>query len=729
MNNLKKRKVIFSIIALVLFLICVCGNFYTIDSYAVRSYFTKASSISARLYSGDVLEQEFTLGEGDQGVQVILGTYVTVLEKGTVLAELFDENGEKIAETEVKLEGTTDNQYVNFYFGNLDESLYNQKYKVRFTFTDINEQLIAVYNSKIDIDKYEYTINGEVQEYNLAMNGIKETTYVEYRDFRLFYIFGIGVIALYFAMFKLKWRKIDFHAIKEKCISFIKDNKKHILTVAGITIGSVIFTFIRNYKKIFVSDYINPYNLYRVFLIVFIIALVWAFRDYVLKRTHLFFFIVSMLVGSICIISNPPIAVGWDEQLHYANTTYMSWGATDRISEADYMIYSMYNESKYEDIYSKEQRKAWIEEINSVDAQGTMVEYLQGVSAGSVAYVIPSIVLYVTRILGVDFVTRFMLGRFTNLLLYSLFLAMAIKLLKGRGKLLITTIGLIPTNILLASCYGFDWWIISLIILGYSTFIGEIQEKGYVSTKKMLQSVAIMGIGMLPKAVYFPLMLPMMLMKKERYEDSKKSRAIVVLGMIALVLSFMLPILISIDSGATAGGGDIRGGNDVNALAQINYILSNFQEFANMLKNFMRVYLSPDQAMKYLTEMSSLGRGQYHTICLILIAIAALMDNSKRTTFEKEDLWAIIGNYFGVVLSVILVATALYISYTPVGHTWINGCQPRYILPVLFPFLYIAGENHFEVSEEMKRKTFIWCIIGMAYVSLWAFNSYFIINY
>jgi uncharacterized membrane protein len=36
-------------------------------------------------------------------------------------------------------------------------------------------------------------------------------------------------------------------------------------------------------------------------------------------------------------------------------------------------------------------------------------------------------------------------------------------------------------------------------------------------------------------------------------------------------------------------------------------------------------------------------------------------------------------------------ATALYISFTPVGHNTILGCQWRYIIPTLFPFLYAVG--------------------------------------
>lgn len=725
MNNPKKKKLIFAIIALVLFLVCVCGNFYTVDSYAVRTYFTRTQNISAQLFSGDMIEQEFVLADGDQGVQVLLGTYLTVLEKGTIQAELFDEQGEKIAETTADLTGMTDNKYANFYFGDLDEHFYGQILRIRFTFSNIDNQLIAIFDSETDWDKYVYTVNGELRDANLSMNGIKKTTYVEYRDFRLFYVFGIGAFAAYVALFKMQ--KKTLHNIVKQAKAFERQNWKHMLIMLGLFLGSTILATLYTYVES--AGISNAYWLYARIICVFILAVIAYFRKHLIDYAHSIFFVLCVLVGSIYIVSAPAIALGWDEQQHYATTSYMSWGASGNISEADYMIYSRYNESHYENVYEREQRAEWIQEINTVDAQGGMREFLQSVNLGSVAYIIPSIVLYATRIIGLDFVTRFTIGRFVNLVLYAFFMATAIKMLKGRGKILIASVGLIPTNLFLACSYSYDWWVNSLLIMGFSVFVGELQSKGAVSVKKQIQAVSIMCLGMLPKAVYFPLLVPLMLMKKDRYEDAKKCRTIVVIGILALMLSFVLPFLVSAGSGAVAGGGDIRGGSQVNAVGQINYILTNPYEFFNIMKNFIRKYLNPDQSMKYLTEMSSYERGEYHSICLILLSIAAVMDNCKKTVFKKIASLASWGTYICSFGTIIIVALALYIAYTPVGDTWIDGCQLRYILPVLFPFLFVAGENSFDVEDSMKRKVFVWCLIGMSAVAVRTFLYSFIRYY
>lgn len=729
MDNLKKKRIIFSIITLILFLVCVCGNFYTVDTYASRVYFSNSYNTSGQLYSGDVVEQEFTLAEEDEGVQVFFGTYVTVLEKGTIVAELFDENGEKVAETEVDLAGTQDNTYVSFHFGKLDESLYNQKCKIRLTFSNIEDQLLAYYTAWTDGETYTCTFNGEVQDHNLVVNGIKDTTYVEYRDFRLFYIFGIGVFAVYLAMFKIKWKEINVRKTIEKCKKYVKDNWKRILIVVGLILASTAVAAVAEYFFSKDEDYANPYRAFAVFAGVFLIIIMVYYKNYIWKRAHIFFFIVSMLVGSVYALGIPPTAVGWDEQLHYTRTAYMSWGATNKVSVCDYLINSRYTQANYYYIFLKDQREAWVEEANAFDAEGGIMGYMEGVQVSSIAYVPTSILLYVARVLGVDFITRFTLGRIFNLFQYSLFLAIAIKLLKGRGKMLIAAIGLIPTNIIMAASYGYDWWLISLIILGYAIFIGELQEKGRVSTKKFIQSVVVMSIGLMAKAVYFPLMLPLMLLKKDKYEDSKKARWIVVLAAVLLVASFILPLFLSASSGAAAGGGDTRASSSVNAAGQVVYILTNLGEYLQTLIKYMWSFLQPDSASGYLTNMAYQGKGSYYTVCLIIIGIAAAIDNSDKPVFRKRESLALCGGYIGVLGALVLTITSMYISYTAVGASSVSGCQPRYILPVLFPFLFFIGENEMKISDEVKGKVFSWCVVAMALIGLLAIHDCYIIKY
>lgn len=725
MDLLKNKKVVFGVLTALILLIGIGSNYYFRDAYASRIYYANSSNVSDRLQSGDVIEQEFTLAEGDEGVQVFFGTYVTVLSGGQIQAELFDSYGAKVDEVVVDLAGTTDNTYTSFHFGKLDESLYNQKCKIRLTFLDIDNQLLAYYTAWTDgITSCLY--NGEVQDHNLVVNGIKATQYLEYRDFRLNYIMVIAIFMVYVAMFKINWKEFSIRKSVENTVSYVKTNWKLALKPAALIIVGVILSYLAELYLSRDAEYANPFRAFAIFTAFFIIALAVVYKKYIWQRAHIFFFVVSMLVGSVYIASIPPVAVGWDEQLHYTNSSYMSLGATNKILVPDYLIESRYVQQHYYNIFQKVQREAWVEEINEFDRVGGVMGYLVGAPLSSTAYIPTSIVLYVTRVLGLNFTTRFTLGRWFNLLLYSLFNATAIKLLKGRGKMLVAAVSLLPTQILMAGSYGYDWWLNSLIVLGYAVFISELQEKGMVSTKKTLQAVVITCLGLTAKAVYFPLLLPFFLLKKDKQENAKKTRLVVLIGVLILVISFVLPMLMSAATGVVA---DNRANNNVDAMGQIMYILTNMDEFLAMLYRFMINYLNPDDAKGYLTLMGYQGSGDYFTVCLILMGVAAAVDNSEKTVFTKQQTLAKIGGYLGVLGALLLAVVALYVGYTNVGHGNVSGCQPRYILPVLFPFLFFFGENAMKVSSETKAKVYSWVVIGISLVTLLAIHDCYIVKY
>ena len=243
MKYLKNKKILFGIITVLILLIGIGSNYYFRDAYASRIYYPNSSNASDRLQSGDVIEQEFTLAEGDEGVQVFFGTYVTVLSGGQIQAELFDSYGAKVAETVVDLTGTQDNTYTSFHFGKLDESLYNQRCKIRLTFSDIDDQFLAYYTAWTDgITACSY--NGEVQDHNLVVNGIKATQYLEYRDFRLNYIMVMAIFMVYVAMFKINWKEFSVHKSVENAVCYVKTNWKAALKPVALIIIGVILSYL-----------------------------------------------------------------------------------------------------------------------------------------------------------------------------------------------------------------------------------------------------------------------------------------------------------------------------------------------------------------------------------------------------------------------------------------------------------------------------------------------------
>lgn len=88
--------------------------------------------------------------------------------------------------------------------------------------------------------------------------------------------------------------------------------------------------------------------------------------------------------------------------------------------------------------------------------------------------------------------------------------------------------------------------------------------------------------------------------------------------------------------------------------------------------------------------MSYFIQAPFMVITTIAFLIVILLDvNPNRI----KTISVFTSGVFGIFCAVILVASALYISFTPVGCTTVYGCQFRYLTPLVFPFTYLACVN------------------------------------
>lgn len=700
----QKKSIISIIICLISLYFCVINNLYFEKNYINSIYNESSGQVSRDVVSGDVLEQEFVLNEGDEGVAVLFATYGTTISQGVIEVEVYDDQGAVVFEDDMSATLIKDNQYYNIMFQDVADDLYDQTCKLRMTFVGIENQTIGVYATTEEVMDCAYYINEVEQTNDLALNGVERAAdSLRWKDIRLFYLFALILVLIYVFAFKIDVKQINVKAEINKFVLWLRNNKKYIIfSFLAIVVAAILASIAESmYMK--EKGYVNPYRWLMIFVVNGVVMVSFLLRKHIWKHAHIYFFVVSMLIGIVAIVSVPFAHISWDEHIHYGDTAYMSWGANGVISVADYNI-TIGNGCG---VYEKDYRVECISYLNSF-SQTEFVEYEDSVGLRMFSYIPASIGLFLARLFGLSFFEEYMMGKLANIFCYSLFLSMAIKNLQQRGKIIVAVLGLVPTSIFLAACYSYDWWVIAFIIWGFSIFIGEIQRNGYIKTPKLIQSVVVLVIGILIKAVYFPIMFPMMLLKKEKYSDSKKARAIVFLGMVFLLASFILPMFFS-----GAGTNDYRGGDGINSSEQIKFILTNVFGYAEILFNYLWYYLSPDNAHHYLTFLAYAGGIGYASLILILLMIATVIDNSDNLVFREKNPMVRIGTALGALGSIVLVATALYVSFTPVGLDTINGCQFRYILPVLFPFLFFMGEHEIKVSTELKQKVYIVSIIIM----------------
>ena len=201
-------------------------------------------------------------------------------------------------------------------------------------------------------------------------------------------------------------------------------------------------------------------------------------------------------------------------------------------------------------------------------------------------------------------------------------------------------------------------------------------------------------LACLPKEVYFPLLLLPFLLKKNSYTEKhshKKHILICIASVVVVLLAFSVELYKAI-----IAGGDMRGGADVSTMGQIKFILSNPLEYTGILLKFLEQYMSFSTAKQYVTFMAYLGQGFGWTTLLCMLIAATITDKNEYDLRSSNVLirTTSIGLFF---VGLCMVATSMYVHFTPVGLQTINGCQPRYIIPLLFPFLSVIGSAKIDI--------------------------------
>ena len=91
----------------------------------------------------------------------------------------------------------------------------------------------------------------------------------------------------------------------------------------------------------------------------------------------------------------------------------------------------------------------------------------------------------------------------------------------------------------------------------------------------------------------------------------------------------------------------------------------------------------------------------------MLLGFTAVTDASGKVSF-KIPVWM---KSLAVLLYVgmaALIATALFINFTPVGSQTILGCQSRYIIPLLAPLLLlVTGQRKNIIKEKNTYNGFV----------------------
>ena len=508
----------------------------------------------------------------------------------------------------------------------------------------------------------------------------------------------------------------------------ITDNNPYLISKSDVNIGEkvnkITITFASGQEGLLINNIsisntvqFNKERLLFFFSLYILITVVVFTRKIWSSKSENIFLVIAITVGTVFVWLLPASKVGWDEEAHFkrAYTLPISLSSVVTPTVNEYSVVSLTN-WPYNITQSKEEKMelAMVLDTRADYRDEAYIEYFTVSNKDNLTriynfhYIPSSIGIKIGQLFNMSFSYVYILGRWFNLIAYSIIVFFAIKKL-AFGKNIMSALALMPTPMFLASTYSYDAMVIALLFLGISYLISEMANKTEIISKKnMVISLVAVSVGALAKAVYIPIILIGLMMPKSKFKSKKQhiifKSAIVVL-FILLMSTFVLPSLLS-----PPEVGDVRGG-DTSTSEQMKLIFSKpFAYFDVWLNNVGETFFDYTIGKSSLASMGHIAISPCANLIIIFMT-AVIFTDSRREDSGTLVIREKVGIGATLIITIALIWTALYLSFTEVGKTQIAGVQGRYYIPLLFPlFILLRPKN---IENKISKEKYYLIVYGI----------------
>lgn len=434
---------------------------------------------------------------------------------------------------------------------------------------------------------------------------------------------------------------------------------------------------------------INRYRFVFILGGILLLGALYQFKSQYFTKYENTFVIIALVIGMFMILFTPNTTfIAQDDETHFRRTyQFLDLNETEWSDSKHQMrIAGSFPPNA---IKSREELGMQTEYLNVNDGNTIYTSTAPGkFSYSMLAYVHSSATLKVGEMLNLPFFIWFQLGKVSNLLVYIAAMFFAIKKMPIK-KYLLFFFALLPTNIFLASSYSTDGIITSFIMLGFVLFLNKWYSEEKVTIKWTAAYLLSMSFGIFPKAVYAPIILLPLLFKDDKFQSTRSKRKFkigIILIFFAIMSTFVLPTILS-----PAVAGDPRGVGYTSMLGQLRLVLSYPIDFIVIMYknagfNFIDKMIGPDTVVQ-IGHLGNLSNIMHYIVVFLLIGLTIINTEGEKIKLDTLTRGLIITILFIIIL---LIWTALYLDFTAVGATFIQGVQGRYFLPILIPLLYIC---------------------------------------
>lgn len=409
------------------------------------------------------------------------------------------------------------------------------------------------------------------------------------------------------------------------------------------------------------------------------------------------------LVFTITTEFNHPI----DEKKHFMSAFNIAFGNLDYVENpiTDSAIEALPQLSKFttiDEFIGKKYEPNITNEVNMQDIPSTPANY------NFITYLFPATGIWIAKTIGGSIIDLYILGRIFNLILYTILICTAIKLIPYKKNIL-AVIFLMPMSMILAASYSIDGFCIGMVAIFIAYCLKIKKEKETISLRDFFILLGIFFLTLLAKSMAYVLVgfLIFTLPIKATLKKNKKYIPIMItIAIIAIVLLTFIIIKVK-ETHVTA---DFRGGSNISVSGQLMHMLQNpifdiqlmLNHINNTLLNFHWYTMLHDS--KFFTE---------YTQCVLIPLLLFIL----YVSLTEDDYHFKIKDKVIMILSFLLVygmtSMVLYLTFTEVGSLSIGGYQTRYILPILPLILFCLSNKNIMIKNKQNRNFNIATISGI----------------
>lgn len=305
--------------------------------------------------------------------------------------------------------------------------------------------------------------------------------------------------------------------------------------------------------------------------------------------------------------------------------------------------------------------------------------------------------IIVARVLGGNLVVQCYFARLMNFAVAVFLVYQAIKLVPFK-KHVILFISMLPIVLNEFASMASDALAIAISIF----FICYTLYLKYNKEKIMRKDVVILTISSivvaLCKIVYIPLVFLLFILPKEKFDTAKKKNIIttaivavsIILNLIWLV--YCSRFLIMFNPGVNSG-------------EQVKYVLSHPFRYILILFRTLNTY-----GQMFIVHLCGEGLGHFNVQTSVLyvfpcIVIASMLFfiNEDKEKVEIDKATKCVA-FIIFLMIVALIYTSLYVQWTKLGYSIIEGIQARYFIPILPLVLLVVNNNKIVFSENLSKR-------------------------